>query len=513
MYQILIVDDEITEREVIRFLLKKYNFSLGVQEASNGKQAWEILEKSKFDILFTDIRMPFFDGLELANNAKTLYPDIQIIFFSGYDDFTYVKKALSLHVVNYILKPVNPEEFKTTVSQTLHHLEEQKSSSEKEKETEKYTRDHILYQLINKVKVQQLKALYPHVDLTFLYQYHRLLLLQFERDFFDMEDSHDSYDLKQLLSVNCSLINLTPTQNLILISGPNHRAEWYQKLADQLAKHIRKTYHITCFVEISDAFICPDEISNIYEKTELRLTERFFFTQNTTDKGNSLELLPNHEINDHIIWNQLHTDIQMKDAEGLTRHMAMFLNTYKNKDSYSHIYVRFLCTNLLKLLWDGLSGHAEGSFDEYAWAIYNFNHFSEIETILLYLTKQLATILDQEQDSPGHAILLVKKYIHQHYNQDLSLDVLSTEVHLTPRYLSALFIKEVGCGINKYIKKVRMEKAKDLLLQTNMKISEIAQQVGYTNLSYFCKSFVDDFEMTPEKFRAKPTALKRLNTD
>ena len=513
MYQILIVDDEITERQVIRFLLKKYNFSLRVQEASNGKQAWELLEKNKFDILFTDIRMPFSDGLELANNAKALYPGIQIIFFSGYDDFAYVKKALSLHVVNYILKPVNPEEFKATITQVLHHLEEQKSTFEKERATERFTRDHILYQLINKVKVEQLKGLYPHVDLTFLYQYHRLLLLQSERDFFGMEDSHDSYGLKPLLLANCSLINLNPTQNLVLISGPNHRAEWYQRLADQLVKHIRQVYHITCFVEISDPFTCPDEISSIYEKTELRLTERFFFTQNPTGMGKSLELLPDHEMNDHVIWDQLHTDIQMKDAEGLTRHMTMLLDTYKNKDHYSHIYVRFLCTNLLKLLWDSLSDHAEGSFDEYAWAIYNFNHFSEIETILLRLTGQLAAILDQEQDSPGHAILLVKKYIHQHYNQDLSLDILSTEVHLTPRYLSALFIKEVGCGINKYIKKVRMEKAKDLLLQTNMKISEIAQQVGYTNLSYFCKSFVDDFEMTPEKFRGKSAALKHHSTE
>ena len=79
-------------------------------------------------------------------------------------------------------------------------------------------------------------------------------------------------------------------------------------------------------------------------------------------------------------------------------------------------------------------------------------------------------------------------------------------------FIRTLFIKEMGCGINKYIKRVRMKKAMELLLQTNLKVNEIARQVGYTNLSYFCKSFLDDFEVTPEKFRADPGTARNQET-
>ena len=108
-----------------------------------------------------------------------------------------------------------------------------------------------------------------------------------------------------------------------------------------------------------------------------------------------------------------------------------------------------------------------------------------------------------------HALQLAKHYILTHYGDDLSLDILAKEVCLSPRYLSSLFIEENGYGINKYIREVRMKKAKELLLDTNLKIGEIGRKVGYPNLSYFCKSFAREYGVTPEKFRDSPTAEER----
>lgn len=85
----------------------------------------------------------------------------------------------------------------------------------------------------------------------------------------------------------------------------------------------------------------------------------------------------------------------------------------------------------------------------------------------------------------------------------LSLDVLAEKVFLTPHYLSSIFSQEKGIGLNKYIKKVRMDKAEQLLTTTNMKIGDICEAVGYTNLSYFCKTFRNEYGVTPEKYREK----------
>lgn len=248
MYQILIVDDEAIEREAICFLIQKFHFDLEVTQANNGKEALISLRKKKFDILFTDIKMPFTDGLTLADQAKSLYPDIEIIIFSGYGDFQYAKKALVLRAFDYILKPIKPQEFRQTVSSVLEYIQ--------------------------------------------------------NRD--------------------------TPPR--------------------------------------------PAPADPIFPPAE-----------------------------------------------------------------------------------------------------------------------------DTQDDE--HAIKLVKQYIHRHYGEDLSLDILADVVCLSPKYLSSLFIRENGYGINRYIKKIRMEEAQRLLQTTNMKISDISRKTGYSNLSYFCKSFQEHYGVSPDKFR------------
>ena len=95
----------------------------------------------------------------------------------------------------------------------------------------------------------------------------------------------------------------------------------------------------------------------------------------------------------------------------------------------------------------------------------------------------------------------MEKYIQEHYDQVLSLDILAEKVYLTPHYLSSIFIQEKGIGINKYLKNVRMEKARQMLMETNMKISEISQRVGYSSLSYFCRSFRNEYGLTPDQYR------------
>lgn len=128
MYRILIADDEKDEREAVKFLLKKYNFELDIEEAENGQDALQKAESKKMDILFTDVRMPFLLGTDLATQARELYQNVQIIFFSGYNDFPYIKKALTVGAVDYILKPINPEELRKVLKKAIQKLNAQNRS-------------------------------------------------------------------------------------------------------------------------------------------------------------------------------------------------------------------------------------------------------------------------------------------------------------------------------------------------------------------------------------------------
>ncbi|MCK5128691.1 MAG: response regulator [Clostridiales bacterium] len=124
--KILIVDDESLERKGIKYLIDKFKFNLEVFEANNGSTAKDFLSKTCVDILFTDLKMPLVDGLELSRYARQLYPYIKIILYSAYSEFEYAKTAIELGVVNYIVKPISFIEFKEIMQEVIEACKNEK---------------------------------------------------------------------------------------------------------------------------------------------------------------------------------------------------------------------------------------------------------------------------------------------------------------------------------------------------------------------------------------------------
>lgn len=108
MINVLIVDDEKIEREGLKYLISTETKEHKIFEASNGREALQILREEDIQLLLTDIKMPHMTGLELSKKAKEEQPDLQIIIFSGFSDFAFAQEAIRYGVTEYILKPVNP---------------------------------------------------------------------------------------------------------------------------------------------------------------------------------------------------------------------------------------------------------------------------------------------------------------------------------------------------------------------------------------------------------------------
>jgi two-component system response regulator YesN len=364
MYKLLIAEDEKDEREVIVFLINKYNFELDIIEVANGRDAAQIIAEQPIDILLTDIQMPFLNGMELAAKARSINPDIEIIFFSGYDDFDYVKTALSLRAVNYILKPVNPEEFKKSISEVIHTL------------------------------------------------------------------------------------------------------------------HSR-------------------EVAKV--ESEKYIKENFYINNNQNNVINDEEMIAVDQ--DSELISKITKAIQLKDTDSLRQNTLLLLEKYNAMPNVSHIYIRYLCTTLLQLFINALPDNDDNDFKKVAEEIFTFRYFADIYKFMMDFLEKVISQIEVDNQSPRHAILLVEQYIHSHYKKDLSLNTLASIVFLSPKYLSSMFIQVTGISLNKYIKNVRMNKAKELLLTTNMKIADICQEVGYSYVSYFCRSFQEDVGMSPDKYR------------
>ncbi|NLI89761.1 MAG: response regulator [Epulopiscium sp.] len=507
MYRMLIVDDESDERKVIRFLLNKYNFNFYIEEASNGKEALEILQHTTIDILFTDIKMPFMDGIELASKVQDLQPNAQIIFFSGHDDFEYVKKAISLRAINYILKPINPIEFKNTIASVVERAETLEAEQSQHETNMIYLKNHILYRIINRTPIEVLKQEYSSIDLGFLNNYSHIFLIQFEESFFDQlpygkEIIPFNENISRVINIPFDYINMNPSQSVLFFQEQDMPSEYYMELAGKIQEHIFYHYEVNSYISVSNKITDPNDISLIYDETEGFLESRFFFP-NTYIYPKHISA--NNKINDsdednHLI-KTIQRDIEFGDIQSIRLSINMLFTKYKSRQCVSHLYIKFLFSNVLQLLAKDLLELNDSDFIDSMVAIYSTQNLSEIQTIINEFLDKGDAKLEVNEDSPTHAVNLVKQYIHDHYGDDLSLNLLAEKVFLTPRYLSSIFIQEVGYGINKYIKNVRMDKAKELLLETNMKVHEICKSVGYSNVSYFCKSFLEDFGLTPEKYR------------
>lgn len=125
MYKVLIIDDEPWSRKVVIELVEWEKFGLElVGEAEDGDQGLELIRELKPDIVITDMRMPGVEGVELLREIKEQFPKLKIIVMSGYDDFVYLKQAIRSRAMEYLLKPINPEELSNSLSQCVKELEE-----------------------------------------------------------------------------------------------------------------------------------------------------------------------------------------------------------------------------------------------------------------------------------------------------------------------------------------------------------------------------------------------------
>ena len=364
MYTLLIADDEADERTLIRFLLNDFKNVFHILETSNGRDALALLASNHVDILLSDIQMPFINGIELVSQVKEKNPDIEVLFFSGYDDFSYVKASLSLKAVNYILKPVDPDEFHKSITEIIERLDSHKIEFSK---SEQYIETH----------------------------------------FHDIDRN-------------------APTENSLPAS---------------------------------------------------------------VDDATSL------------ILQNIETTIRTKQANLLSEQVHALLDKYVDIPNLSHIYIRHVCTTLLRMLISALPAQRDEDWQNAAKEIYSFRRFSDIIKLIEHYLSLVTNVFEQEQNASNYAVYQVEQYILQHYDEDLTLNTLADLVYLNPNYLSNMFAQTTGCTLNKYIKQIRMKKAQELLLNTNMKIIDISQAVGYPSTSYFCKSFQKLFGTTPEQFR------------
>lgn len=499
MIKILIVDDEKIERNGIRFLLKQMGVHAELFEAANGLKALELLEEQRVDLLLTDIKMPFMDGMALIQNVAEKYSWTKIIIFSGYGEFEYARQAMKYRVNNYILKPVDPKEFEDTMKRVLKEISEEKAGQEIYEEGVQFVRDHILLSLINGAELKDvLGRLESIVSVDFLEQYHCMMLLEFDREFFGRRDAEFQ---KQILGDSDAWYLNLNQQQCILLFGHEMESGWGEYAA-KLQAGIECRYHENCYIAVSKYTDEAMDLAACYETLETLMENKFYqpevrvFLENEQGADGD-----DAEVDDDMLVRQIRQDINVKDMAGLREHLDLLCDKYRRKKALSQMYVKFVFSNLMKDMYDVLPQKDRAAFNIVVDRLYRASGFSEVMDILYEGIRQLEEVFAVNPQMMHREIETVKEYIYMNYDKELSVDMLAEQVYLAPSYLSHIFKKETGQNLSKFIKSLRMEKAREMLTKSHLKIINISCAVGYPNVSYFCQSFREYFGVSPQKFR------------
>ncbi|MBR6404466.1 MAG: response regulator [Eubacterium sp.] len=507
MYKLLIVDDEKIERNGIKYLLEEGKLELEIYEAVNGKDALEFLSKTRVDILLTDVKMPFIDGIELIRQAAPLYPDMKIIIFSGYSEFEYAKFAMKMGVEDYVLKPVDPEEFAATMNKVIGELDEISLKQEYEQESREYIGKHFLYQMVyGNLSNEELDKSKNILDEDIL-AFHRMILLETDKEFFGRVGNAIEDEIKTAVEERARYLNLNSQQCLLFLEDKDgsceERCDALHAMADRLISLLKTNYGETAYVAISEAFD-PDAASvaehfKVLEglmQEKFYTTGRFVFEQQDETCGSEVA-----EIENDTLMKQIKQDVRMKDILNLRTHFGELSEKYTGKNAYSQVYVKFVFSNLLKEFYDNMPDADEMQQSREIERIYCTNTFDEIKEIMLANIDKLEKIFGRNPQMIHREIEDIKQYIYDNYDKDLSVNDLADKVYMAPSYLSFVFKNETGQNLSKFIKAYRMEKAKEMLETTHKKVVTISNEVGYENVSYFCQSFREYFGVSPQKFR------------
>lgn len=498
MRTILIADDERIERNGIKTLLRREAMELNLLEASNGREALQMVQEHKPDLLFCDIKMPFMTGLEVAERTKEISPDTAIIIISGYSDFEYARSAMKSGVKDYVLKPIDPAELRRVFLEAMQLAEEREHRTELRRKNQDFLGEYFLQKFIYTGRPEVMAEAADVIDVKWWQGVRQMLLIETITDFFETCGDDFQGKLLEELKLPFHYLNLEASRTMLLFDG-RVKAD-FRVMAQHIHEYMMRQFRVGCYVAVSSPLQHGLKMPEAFQETE-SLMENRFYRQDLWVFVPAMELKDkdNYEIVAQLFeW--MEEDIRLRDIKHLWEHFQKLSQLWQSVGSFSHIYVKFSCSNVIKALYRELRFSAE-KCNQTIEKLYMCTTIQEILKILEENIHDYEQTMFANQSSAGSDVEKVKSYIYEHYAEELSVEILSEGVFLSPGYMSYIFKKETGEGLSHFIRAYRLERARDLLQNTSMKVNQICREVGFTNASYFGKSFREYYGCSPERFR------------
>jgi len=529
MYKVLLVDDE---PEVILAVIKKMEWEkLGFEvigHALNGEEALEMAETNTPDVVMTDIKMPFMDGLTLSRKLKENYAGMKIIIFSGFDEFEYAREAIKIEVEEYILKPMKLEELTEIFSRIKNLLDIERNE---------------------KINIDKLKEYYLN-SLPIMQDQFFIGLIEGRME----EEQIESYKNNYQIKMNGPSYGVTVYRVCEQVDKEETDIEMKQELQKISVKHIldenleefdfdsfayfEQIIHITNFNEVKDIKHYVDEVDKICKLVERMLgvhvvagigknvtqlshlkfsyegakNAAFYRGSGGVSHATYIEELQ-PALNEMVSLDDQNiqaiiTEIKMGDKEKLTHQIEKFIEAMKERKlsiQQLQIILMGITTELYKLsgAYDIDMSEVFGDNLDIYQKVLHFNGLEEVQAWLTQVCLLVRKSISKERKNTAKVIIdKAVSYIEENYGDcTLSIEKICSELNVSSAYFSTIFKRETGKTFLNYLTEIRMEKAILLLDGTEEKTYIISEKVGYSEPNYFSYVFKKKYGMAPSKYR------------
>lgn len=516
----LIVDDELHICKLIAKFIGDHFMPCSIEFAHSGKEALRYIEEKKPDIVVTDIRIPDFDGIQLVEKAFQAKSSSKFIIVSGYKKFEYAHNALKYGVVDYLIKPIDENELVKVIEGIVKQIANSNTADRKldaiQQENDRYKQELKINALRNLLDGQPADA---HV---LDYEKERFMLmvtqicidpsLSDNQAFFDMAAKNLTGILYAFFTAHAAADVFLYQRRLVTFVNlqPGEEDAVKNAITEAFAAMRRWTkQHSSLNVSTGVSPVWRDGPAGTRENFLLALNAARCHVERGFDgvywaedyAGRTNELSPSmvreiqrferclEDVQEHQIKGYFSQLLNMIERNPLLHPACLYEIRARIAQIANEYCVQCNLQSAPRLDAQPFCSTAT-SYDEY---------FDEMAR---HFTEFLMEISQQKNAVDSIPVMRAKQYIREHLGEEIRQEWLAEEVHLSVAYFSALFKRVVGCTFSEYIIQERIAAAKKLLINTTLNISEIAVQIGYSDIRAFSKRFKMEVGITPSEFRS-----------
>lgn len=531
MYKLLLVDDEILVREAIAGNIhwKELGYEL-VSTCENGKEAITYIKENKVDVVLTDVCMPFIDGIELSKYIHINNLEIDVIIFSGYNEFEYAQKAIRYGVSEYLSKPITSYELSEVLINLKKRLDKKKEiENEFKKINKSYFKNLILIQskiiknLIMGNELEESRKEIEEYGISIDYLAYRVAIIEIDiySDSYNTDkDKIKQGDMKSFVIYNISNEIIKRYNAGEVCKGDNNRAFillWtnsprefsniISKIFEEIQEEVFKFSELTITISIGENVYSLSDLHKSYKDAEELLLYKYLWNENQIFDREKLKNKLNASLNLDGIIDKLILSIKLNERKQIEENIfeiqELFREGYIKKDKMC-LYLFEIISQTCDLL--RLSNIAEEFIykikENSITKITESRSLSEAIVILKEFCFMSCEKMYIQKDSYSNKLaILALDYIEKNYNDyDLNLNIICSYLCISTSYFSTIFKNYTGYTFMEVLIRTRMDKAKELLENTNLKNYEISDKVGFRDPHYFSIAFKKITGKSPKEY-------------